>query len=128
MATVDTTAAKAIVRDRYARLADEAFQAMLLEMEANAPRDQGTMTQTITLQAENGDDRITRSIHAPQEYSSYQDEGTGPIYASPGHVLHFFLKDGTEVFARSTRGVPRTGWWTDVVSRLGDFLAAALHN
>lgn len=126
VAVADLSGAREIIAQRFGQLADDGFQALLVDMEADAPRDTGAMTQTITVAEADTESTAVRTIHAPQEYSSYQDEGVGPIYASPGKTLHFFLKDGTEVFVKSTKGVPRTGWWSDKVANLLDYLRGAM--
>lgn len=124
--TVDTTGMRDAIRQRYTEVVVDAFQAMLLDMERDAPRDTGAMTQTMTIDANDGDTNVARTIHAPQEYSSYQDEGTGPIYPVNAKALRFVAKDGTVVFVKSTRGVPRTGWFSDPTGRLEDYLRGAM--
>jgi hypothetical protein len=123
---VDLSPMADAVRERYGQVIDDATQAMLLDMEENAPRDTGAMTQTITIDENDSDALLVRTLHAPQEYSSWQDEGTGYIYPVNAKVLHFIAKDGTEVFAKFTRGVPSTGWWSEPTARFGDFLEAAM--
>lgn len=130
---VDASGLREAVHQRYTEVVDNAFQAMLVDMEAGAPRDTGLMTQSIEIAEDDGDSLIRRTIHAPQEYSSYQDEGTGiygpegtPIVPVNAKVLHFVAKDGTEFFVRSVKGTPRTGWWSDTVAKLEDYLAAAM--
>lgn len=132
MTAVDVSRAQTVLRDAYARVLDDGFQAMLLDMEANAPRDTGLMTQSIELSEADGETQIERTIRAPQEYSSYQDSGTG-VYAGEGRIypvtakaLRFVAKDGTVVFVKSVAGTPRTGWWTDTVAKLGDYLRSAM--
>lgn len=129
---VDLSGALDKYRARASQVMDDAFQALLVDMEADAPRDTGLMTQSIEITTSDEDTRLARTIHAPQEYSSYQDEGTGiygpsgqPIVPVSAKVLHFVAKDGTEVFVRSVKGSPRTGWWSDKVARLGDYLQTA---
>lgn len=129
--TVEVEPMRAAVRDYYSTRVADAVQAMLADMEQNAPRDTGAMTQTVEITDADNDTTIARHLHFPQEYSSWQDEGTGEyagqgrIYPTTAKVLHFFLKDGTEVFVRSVKGTPRTGWFTDTFARWLDFLAAA---
>lgn len=128
---VDSSALRDAVRQRAAERADDALQAMLLDMERNAPRDSGAMVNDITIDEADTDTRIVRRVRAPREYSSYQDEGTG-IYGPRGQriepvrakALSFVTKDGTRVTVKSVAGTPRTGWFSDVMARWSDYLSA----
>lgn len=123
---IDATGMRDAVRSYYREVVDRATETMLADMERDAPRDTGNMTQTVELDERDTDERIVNLIRFPAEYASYQDEGVpGPIYPRNAKVLHFFLKDGTEVFVKSTRGVPRTGWFSDKFANWTDYLAAA---
>lgn len=132
--TVDISGLRQAVIDRNTQVADDAVQAMFLDMEANAPRDTGAMTQTMTVEVtDSGDRHIGRHIAAPAEYASYQDEGTGvygpegtPIVPTNGKVLAFYWrKTGKVEFRASVLGSPATHWWSDRVSRWADYVAEA---
>lgn len=120
------------VADAWGQVADDGFQAMLADMEADAPRDTGAMTQTLEVTADDGLTAVARKIHAPQGYSSFQDKGTGVyigegrIYPRTAKVLRWVAKDGTVIYRRSVKGTPPTRWWSDKIAKLGDYLRAAM--
>lgn len=125
--TVDATGMRDAVAQRYREVVDDGFQAMLVDIERDAPRDTGAMTQTMTIEANDSETNAQRTIHAPQEYSSYQDVGVeGPIVPVNAKALRFVAKDGTVVFVKSTKGVPRTGWFSDPTGRFEDYLRGAM--
>ena len=43
-------------------------------------------------------------VRSPAQYAIYQDQGTGPIKAKNGKVLHW-EKNGQHYFAKSTKGI-----------------------
>lgn len=131
---VDISGMRQSVIDRYTQVADDAVQAMFLDMENNAPRDTGEMTQTMTVEVDDSDRRIGRRIAAPAEHSSYQDEGTGiygpagtPIVPVSAKVLKFYWKKSGKVeFRASVLGSPATHWWSERVARWADYVAEAM--
>lgn len=131
--TADSTAFLADIREHFAEVLDSATTDLLADMERDAPRDTGAMTQTIEVAESDSGDVLARTITAPAEYASYQDTGTGiygptgaRIYPKTARFLVFTTKDGTKVFARSVAGTPRTGWWSDKLANWSDYLARAM--
>ncbi len=131
--TADTTECRADLRAHFMRVADDATQAMFLDMADKAPRDTGEMTNTLTVDNEDSDTLIARRVGAPVEYASWQNEGTG-IYAGGGRIyptnakaLHFYWrKMGVTVTFASVAGTPATHWWDNAIAKWPDFVAAAL--
>lgn len=122
-----------LVRETYSRVADDACQSMLLDMNANGPRsdrsDHEHMVDRVELTgSEDSDTTISRTIHSPADYSSYVDEGTEPHRIEGHPLLAFTAKDGTRVVVRYVNhpGTARTGWWSDTVARYGDYLRQAM--
>lgn len=126
--TVDSSPLREAVREHFARVADDAATEMLADMERDAPRLTGAMTQTIEVEEHDSDTSITRVIRAPAEYASWQDEGVeGPILPVRAKALRFVAKDGSVVFVKSTRGVPATHWWSEKIARWGEYVAKAMN-
>jgi hypothetical protein len=130
--TADATGFKDDLREHFGRVLDDATQEMLGDMENDAPRDTGAMTQTITVEDSDSGDVLARTITAPQEYSSFQDTGTGiwigegRIYPVNAKALRFTAKDGSVVIVKSVAGTPPTHWWSAKLERWSDYLARAL--
>jgi hypothetical protein len=76
---------------------------------------------------------LERLIIAPEQYSSFQEEGTGvygpegaPITPTSSNVLVFYWKKtGRVMFLRSVLGTPATHWFSKIRDRWGEFVAAA---
>ena len=129
MITVDATGLRDAVRQRYVEVMDDAFQALLVDLEETAPRDTGAMAEAITLSAsDDGDTLLTRTIVSPAEYSSFVDEGTAPHRIEGNPLLSFVGRDGTRVTVHFVDhpGTQRTGFWTDKVNDLQSYLLAAM--
>lgn len=125
--TIDSSPLREAVRDHFAKVADDAAQDMLGDMERDAPRDTGAMTQTIEIEEHDTETSITRLIRAPVEYASYQDQGVeGPILPVRAKALRFTAKDGTVVIVASTKGVPATHWWSEKIAKWSDYVARAM--
>jgi len=124
---VDPRGLQDAVRELFARRADDAVLAMLLDMEKDAPRRTGSMVNDITITENDSPTTIARHLRAPAEYASYQDEGVpGPILPVRVKALRFVASDGSEVFVKSTSGVPRTDWWTSKVTRWREYVARVI--
>lgn len=128
---VDIEPLKDAIRQRAAQLADDAVQAMFLDMEANGPRsdeDHEHMTSMLEVtESEDGDMLITRTVRSPAEYSSYVDEGTPPHRIEGNPLLAFTARDGSRVIVRYVNhpGTERTGWWTDTLAKWSEYVAQA---
>lgn len=137
--TVDLTAGRELIRQRYIEVVDQAFVALTDDLRANGPRSDehvasasapDHMVDIIDLiAAEDGETRIGRTIRSPADYSSFVDEGTEPHRIDGRPLLAFTARDGTRVVVRYVNhpGTPRTGWWSDTVAKLGDYLQNAMH-
>lgn len=132
MTAVDVSGAQDVIRQRFAQLADDAFQALLLDLNEKAPRsdvDHDHMADLIELTAsEDTDTSVSRTIHSPADYSSFVDEGTGPHRIDGNPLLAFTASDGTRVVVRYVNhpGTTRTGWWSDPTGNLLEYLQAAM--
>lgn len=87
----------------------------------NAGRSRsGTLRQSIRTEKIRHDDRrITYQIGSPLPYAIYQHEGVaGPVLPRRAKVLRFNLADGTEVYARSTKGFAGLPFLTDALREL----------
>lgn len=132
--TVDASGLEEKVRGFYGDIADRAVDDMFAEMRAEAPRDTGQMTENLESVPDDDGDQIVRRLHAPEQYSSFQEEGTGvygpegtPIVPTTAKVLVFFWKKTGKVeFRTSVLGSPATHWWSKVIDRWAEFLRGAL--
>lgn len=130
---VDFSELRQKVIDRMSTVADDAVQAMILDMNENGPRSEDGsphMVDLVTVSDFTDDaPTISRHVVSPAEYSSFVDEGTDPheIRGNP-YLAFFWPKTGKFEVFRSVEhpGTPRTGWWTDTLARWGEFVAAAL--
>lgn len=133
---VDSAGLEQRVVEFYGTVADLAVDAMFTEMRTSddTPRDTGAMTANLEVTNQDSDPELVRLLHAPEPYSSWQDEGTG-IYGPTGErifptnaplLVFFWKKTGKVEFMRSVAGTPKTEWWTKVVTRWVEFLQGAL--
>lgn len=133
--TIDSTGLRERVIQRMNEVADDAVQAMFLEMDRDGPRDTGEMLNSLDVtNTENGEGgRIGRHVACPVEYASFQDEGTGvygpegtPIVPTTASVLVFYwAKTGRTMFLPSVQGSPATHWWSEKIARWGEYVAAS---
>lgn len=128
------------VRERYIVVMDDGFTALLDDLRQNGPQGEADsenphphMVDLLELTAvDNGDTTLSRTIHSPAEYSSFVDEGTEAhqIYGRP--FLSWKGADGTRVIIRANvtpvehPGTARTGWWSDTVANLLEYLQGAM--
>lgn len=73
---------------------------MIERLQANSPIDTGHLKGWFRYKQ--SEDMV--DIRSPAKYAIYQDQGTGPIKAKNGKVLHW-EKDGKHYFAKSTKGI-----------------------
>jgi hypothetical protein len=136
--TVDVSGFTDLVVGFYNELCDDTCEAMFDEMRQSpsTPKDTGQMVANLNFQVtESAPPVLERIMRAPEEYSSFQDEGTGvygpegtPIYPTHGKVLVFYWKKtGRVMFLPSVLGTPATGWWTNVVTLWPEYLRDLVH-
>lgn len=73
---------------------------LLKPLQRYSPVDQGLLRQWAIVSQSQSEVKI----QSPAFYAPYQNDGTGPIHAKPGGVLHW-TKEGKDFFAKSTRGI-----------------------
>jgi hypothetical protein len=131
--TIDATGLRDRVIARFSQVADDAVQAMIVDMSEHGPRSDEAhehMVDLVTV-ADFADDapHLSRHVVSPAEYSSYVDEGTEPheIHGNP-LLVFYWPKTGRTMFLPRVQhpGTSRTGWWTDTLARWPDFVAAAM--
>lgn len=137
MTVVDATGLTEAVVEFYNQLADDTCLALFDEMQTSpsTPKDTGAMTANLFFETtEDQPPVLERLLHAPEEYSSFQDVGTGvyigegPITPTDSPVLVFFWKKTGKVeFRRSVLGTPPTNWWTSVVTLWPEYLRDLVH-
>ena len=79
---------------------DKTAQYMIERLQVNSPIDTGFLKGWFIY-------KHTESmvdVRSPAQYAIYQDQGTGPIKAKNGKVLHW-EKNGQHYFAKSTKGI-----------------------
>jgi hypothetical protein len=129
---VDLSPMRDAVREHYAQVVDDGFQALMVDMNENGPRSDVAHDHMIDLveltASEDGDTLISRTIHSPADYSSFVDSGTEPHRIDGNPLLAFTAADGTRVIVRYVNhpGTARTGWWSDRTANLLDYLSSAM--
>lgn len=73
---------------------------MIERLQVNSPIDTGYLKGWFKYK----DTDSMVDIRSPAKYAIYQDQGTGPIKAKNGKVLHW-EKGGQHFFAKSTKGI-----------------------
>ena len=103
--------------DQLIKAAGQIFVTRLKEV---CPRDTGQGAQSITTKPNGNTEGSVWGLF----YLALIDRGTGiygpggqPIRPVRAKALHFFLKDGTEMFCKSVRGVKPMRWISKGVDR-----------
>jgi hypothetical protein len=132
--TVDTRGFEELLLAFYNGVCDDAIEEMFNEWRTapieQVPYETGAMTQTMTFdRTDETPPVLERLIIAPQDYSSYQEEGTGEyigagrIYPTTAKVLVFYWKKtGRVMFLPSVAGTPPTYWFSRVRDRWPEFV------
>lgn len=89
------------------------------EISASGRVDTGRMRDDWTVQVRERGSRSVAEVVSNVPYTTYQDQGIGPVRARPGRVLRFRPKGmAGYIFRPRTRGFPGAGFMQRAIRRL----------